>query len=77
MRLRSNFIFQAAMVAGTVALSTQHILPPEAQPWAAVVLTTAQAILSLRAQFSNPDGTPARVAWEPDARTSDTIARQR
>ncbi|HEY6328669.1 MAG TPA: hypothetical protein VI756_04985 [Blastocatellia bacterium] len=65
MRLRANVIFQ--MLAGFVQLANLHggMVPPKWQWLLTALVGAAQLAISVRAHFSNPDGTPAETPYVP------------
>lgn len=66
MKLSWNLVFQ------TIALGVQYgnqaldIAPPKWKPGIALLIGIAQAMVAWRAHYSNPDGTPAKVAYLPN-----------
>lgn len=73
MGIKGNVLIQTGAVIGQVANMALPILPPKYQGWALIALAVAQAVAAGRAQYRNPDGTSARVAWRPadDRRIGD------
>jgi hypothetical protein len=65
MRFSLNFFIQAIGVVGQLANQFSNIIPPKAQAWVALALTTAQGVTGLLAHFSNPNGTPAAEPYTP------------
>lgn len=65
MKLSTNVIFQFVALAAQLANQALPLVPPNAQKYVLAALTAAQALASIRAHFSNPDGTPAQVAYVP------------
>ena len=65
MKFSWNLVIQilGLIVQGANAMGA--LLPPEYQAGLAVIVGLIQAIVAAIAHFSNPDGTPAAVAYLP------------
>lgn len=63
MKLSWNLVFQAIATAAQYGNQAMDILPPKWKPAGALVLGLLQAVVAWRAHLSNPDGTPASVAY--------------
>jgi hypothetical protein len=59
MKLRFNVLFQ--MSGAVIQLANEHgaLVPAKYQWLLAIVVGVAQLVVSVKAHFSNPDGTPA------------------
>jgi hypothetical protein len=70
MKLRFNVLFQ--MSGAVIQLANEHgALVPATYQWLlAIVVGVAQLVVSVKAHFSNPDGTPATTAYRADGGTA-------
>ena len=76
MKLRTSVILQGLGVALQAAnLAQPWIHNPKSQATLAAVVGGLQGIAALVAHFSNPDGTPASVAYIPDGATAPPARR--
>ena len=65
MKLSWNLVFQAAALLLQYGNQALGYVPPKVQPWVALVVGVAQALVAWRAHYFNPDGTPASVGYVP------------
>lgn len=66
MKLSVNSAIQVLGLAAQATMATMQLFPsPAVQRWAAIATAVIQATSGILAHFSNPDGTPAQVAYVP------------
>ena len=66
MKSGTSWIVNLVSIAAQLANGAGALpLPPKAQPWVAVIFGIVQLVGSRIAHNSNPDGTPATVAFVP------------
>jgi hypothetical protein len=68
MKVSVNAVIQALGSALVVTQMVTGFIPPKYAAWGAAAVTTIQSLTAILAHFRNPDGTPARVAYEPEAK---------
>jgi hypothetical protein len=66
MRLRVNVAVQVIGSASQVLNVAAGIIPAKDQFWIAGLLGVAQGLSAILSHFSNPDGTPASVAYRKE-----------
>lgn len=62
-RLRTNIILQILMTILQVYNQAGETLPEEWKPVVMFIITIIQAIIALLSHYSNPDGTPVKIAY--------------
>lgn len=65
MKLSIHTLIQMGGILAQVLIQIAPVFPPSQQHALAVALAVVQASVGVAAQFSNPDGSSARVAWKP------------
>jgi hypothetical protein len=63
MKLSNNVVFQGLAMIVQYGNQASGFVPPKAQVWVGLAVGVAQAAVAWRAQFFNPDGTPATTAY--------------
>lgn len=73
MKLSTNMVVTFLMTAANALNSVSDLLAPKYRlyGWGAQVII--EAILKLIAGFRNPDGSTARIPWEPESKTSPRL----
>jgi hypothetical protein len=61
-----TILFQTASLIGQVGVQVFPVVPDKHKDLVHLVITIAQGVQALQALHSNPDGTPAEVAYHPD-----------
>lgn len=71
MKRWQNVILQTILAAGQIvnAAEEDKLIPKEYSPYIAIGMGMAQMWISKKAHEVNPDGTPAKVAYEPNQGT--------
>jgi hypothetical protein len=67
MKVYINYLFQGA--AALIVFANLHgsLIPAKYQWLLGIAVTLAQGVISIKAHYSNPDGSSARLPWQPDA----------
>ena len=68
MKLRWNMIAQLVGIILQLYNQYQSVIPEDFKPVVAAVIGILQGIAALVAHYSNPNGTPAVVAYVPPAK---------
>lgn len=63
MKLSWNLIFQAIATAAQYGNQALSVAPDKWKPYVALGIGVLQAVVAWRAHYSNPDGTPAKIAY--------------
>jgi hypothetical protein len=63
MKFSVNVLIQMLALAAQGLNATMELLPGRGKFWAMVGLSAVQGVTGVLAQFANPDGTPAQVAY--------------
>jgi hypothetical protein len=64
MKISWNLVFQAVALVAQYGNQASAYVPPKAKTCLALVIGLAQAVVAWRQAYSNPDGTPASVAYK-------------
>lgn len=64
MKFSVNVLIQMLALAAQGLNATVELLPGRGKFWAMVGLSAVQGVTAVLAHFANPDGTPARVAYD-------------
>lgn len=65
MKLSWNLVFQTVATAAQYGNQALSIAPEKWKPGVALAIGLLQAVVAWRSHYSNPDGTPAKVAYLP------------
>ncbi len=64
-RLRVSVLIQILLSLSIVLAAVAKLLPADVATWLTVVVLVLKELVHVAQAFSNPDGTPASVAYEP------------
>lgn len=68
MKLSTHLIWQALMLVAQYGNQAASFVPGKYKPLVAIAIGAIQGILAWKAHYSNPDGTPASVAYLPKSK---------
>ncbi len=66
MKRLTNILSQIGLVSASLFTIWEPVIPGRAKGYVVGGLASIQAILAIIAHNSNPDGTPATVAYKPE-----------